>query len=243
MRIIKVLFLLCIFVFYSCAGLEVAMENQKLGVVSNLDEVPFFDSQPGQKVYISIKNFSEYQDLDVLNSVVIDRYKKRGFVVVDNLKEADWVVEAKIVNIKKEDFTARQIKGSNSEEAGMTGAVYGGALAGASTGSWRSAVAGALIGGILTGTANLTINSWVKLGYITVVTDIQIKEKVENVKRKIVLERKIGGVKEELSKKDSPKWIKYRFQALTRAKKVNLKWKDCKDAMIKEISRIIASML
>jgi len=231
-------------IFAGCAGLEVALENQNVGVVSNLDEVPFFDSYPGQKVYVSIKNFSDYKDLDLLTSLVAERYQKRGFVIVNSLQKAAWVVEAKIVNIKKEDLSARQIKGTSSQEAGMTGSIYGGFVAGANAGSWRSAVAGALIGGILSGAANLTVNSWVKLGYLTIVTDIQVKQRVHGkVVKKVVGETKTGGVKETVSQEGNTTWIKYRFQALTRAKKVNLKWEDCKDAMIKEISRIVASLL
>jgi len=236
--------LILLLIFAGCAGLEVALENKDVGVVSNLDEVPFFDSHPGQKVYVSIKNFSDYEDLNVLTSLVAERYRKRGFVIVDSPQKADWVVEAKIVNIKKEDLSARQIKETSSQEAGMTGSIYGGFVAGANAGSWRSAVAGALIGGVLSGTANLLVNSWVKLGYLTIVTDIQVRQRVHGkVVKKVVGETKTGGVKETVSQEGNTTWIKYRFQALTRAKKVNLKWEDCKDAMIKEISRIVASLL
>jgi len=240
---ISVLFLLVVsWLLVGCAGLEVAMENRNVQVISNLDNVPFFETHPGQKVYISIRNFSEYKELNQLNQLVAQKYQQRGFVIVNSPEQADWTLEAKIVNVRKEDFSASEVKGETSQDAAASGSVFGGALAGASTGSWRSAVAGALIGGVLNSAASLTVNSWVKLGYITIITDIQVKER-KNVSVERTGTQQIGNVKEKVVQKEQENWLKYRFQALTRAKKANLKWEDCKDAMVKEISRILASLL
>ena len=237
-----ILLLITSWILVGCAGLEVAMENSKVEVLSSLDNVPFFDSHPGQKVYVNVKNFSNFQELAMVNEIVKQKYQQRGFVVVNNPDQADWVIQAKIVNIEKKDITARELKGTSSMQGGVAGAGAG-ALAGAMLGgNSRDVIAGALIGGILTGTANLTVNSWVKLGYFTIVTDIQVKER-KNVSVEKTGTNQIGNIREKIVQKEQENWIKYRFQALTRAKKANLKWEDCKDAMIQEISRIVSSLL
>ena len=100
-----------------------------------------------------------------------------------------------------------------------------------------------MIGGVLSGAADLTVNSWVKLGYLTIVTDIQVRERTQAVKTEITSTQKIGNVEEKVKANIESNWMKYRFQALTRAKKANLKWEDCKDKMVEEISRILASLL
>ena len=74
------------------------------------------------------------------------------------------------------------------------------------------------------------------------ITDIQIKER-KNVSVERTGTQQIGNVKEKFVQKGKEHWIKYRFQALTRAKKANLKWEDCKDAVVKEVSRILASLM
>jgi len=237
-----ILLLIASWILVGCAGLEVAMENRNVQVISNLDNVPFFETHPGQKVYISIRNFSEYKDLDQLNQLVAQKYQQRGFVVVNSPQQADWTLEAKIVNVKKEDFSAREVKGGSSQQDTVSGAIMGGMAAGFHSGNVRDAVAGAIIGGVLSGAASLTVDSWVKLGYITIITDIQVKER-KNVFVERTGTQQIGNIKEKVVQKEQENWLKYRFQALTRAKKANLKWEDCKDAMVKEISRILASLL
>ncbi len=231
---ISLMTIVLIFVF-GCAGLEVAMENSKVSVASNLNKVPFFNSHPGEKVYIKIENFSEYKELNLLNKLVKQKYVQRGFKIVNNSNRADWIIEAKIVNIKKEDFSAREIKDTSSANAGMGGAMVGGII-GAASGDYRHTIAGALIGGVLTGAANLTVNSWVKLGYITIITDIEVKER-KNLAADITRE------KEKSFGKKQGSWINYRFQALTRAKKTNLRWKDCSTSMVQEIARLLGSLL
>lgn len=242
----KVLFLCVvgILIFCSCAGLEVAMENSKIQVLSNLDNVPFFDSKPGDKVFIRIENFSIYPELNEVNGLVAGKYRKRGFVVVDNPDEANWILQAKIVNVTKEDISARQVKGTDTAGAVITGGGIGAVSGGIWGGNSRDVLAGALIGGILSGAASLTVDSWVKLGYLTIITDIQVKEKKNMlVTSKTTGTENIGGVKNKYKTEGATQWMKYRFQALSRAKKANLEWKDCKDAMIAEISRILSSIL
>jgi len=227
----------------ACSGLEVAMENKDVSVLSSLDNVPFLDAQPGQKVYVKIQNFSEYPELGQLSSIVGQKYQQRGFVLTHSPDEADWIIEAKIVNIKKEDYSAREIKGGSSSESAITGAGVGGTAGFLSGGDLRSGLVGALIGGVLSGAADLTVNSWVKLGYLTIVTDIQVRERTQAVETEITSTQKIGNVEEKVKGNIESNWMKYRFQALTRAKKANLKWEDCKDKMVEEISRILASLL
>ncbi len=246
MRIKKIIcvYMMCLFFLGGCAGLEVAMENSKVQVVSNLDNVPFFDSHPGQKVFIDIKNFSNYKELDQINNLVIQKYQKRGFKIVNDPNMADWVVQAKIVNITKNDIPAREVKGVDSAGAAITGGGVGAMAGGMLGGNSRDVLAGALIGGILSGASSLTVDSWVKLGYLTIVTDIQVKERKRvKVQTQITSTQKVGNVEQKYRMQGSTNWIKYRFQALTRAKKANLKWKDCRDAMVDEISRILASLL
>jgi len=246
MRKMYLFFLMvCFLNLYACAGLEVAMENSEVQVVSNLNDVPFFDIDDAhKKLLVTVQNFSEFQELGQIKKFVAQKYKKRGFQIVNNKDEADWILQAKIVNIKKEDISARELKGSSSSQAGMTGAGIG-ATAGLVSGSdLRSAAAGALVGGILTGAANLTVNSWVKLGYLTIVTDIQVKERTKSpVISEIVSKQEQGNTVEASTQESESNWLKYRFQALTRAKKVGLEWEDCKDIMVKEITRILSSIL
>ena len=245
MRKVVVIFsILVILVFYGCSGLKVAIENQQVQVTSKLNQVPFFDVYPGQKVFVSVKNFSEYSDLDIISSLVTERYSQRGFIIVDDPRQADWVVEAKIVNVKKEDLPARKVIKANTKEEEGAGIIYSTGFVGVVSESLRATIAAGLLGGALTRTLSLAINSGVKLGFITIVTDIQVKEKVKSeIDRKVSGKIETANIKEEIIKQDKTKWIKYRLRAVSIAKKTGLKWEDCSEQMVREITRIVDSLL
>ncbi len=178
-----------------------------------------------------------------LHWLLIDT-KKRGFIITQDPDKAHWILEAKIVNVTKRDISARQVKGTDTAGAAIVGGGVGAMSGGILGGNSRDVLAGALIGGILNGAASLTVDSWVKLGYLTIITDIQVKEKKGSpVMSQSTGSEKIGGVQNKYRTQGETKWMKYRFQALTRAKKANLKWQDCKDTMVSEISRILSSIL
>jgi len=223
-----------------CAGLEVALENRKGEVVTSTSDPLFLDVYDSKDIFIKYVNGSGHAPLDKVKKTIVESYKAKGHSIVKDYKKADLIIAVKVLNAKKVAQSAREVKGDDNK--GLIGGTLAGAAAGSNDGL-GGVFAGAIIGGVGGGLADLTVNSFVELGMITLVTDIQVAQRVDGeVNTKITSTMSQGGgtgkAQVEQTQEIKSNFRKYRMQAVTRATKANLEWEDVEDKLIKEISRI-----
>jgi Enterobacterial TraT complement resistance protein len=162
-----------------CAATQVAIAKRDLDVQTKMSATIFLDpvSPQDQTVFVQVRNTSDKPELD-LASDVITAVTNKGFRVVNDPKQAKFYLQANVLYVGKADPTALERQFGGGYGAGIAGAATGLAVAGMTSGSGglsgRSAMTGALIGGA----AEMIAGAMVKDVYFSIVTDVQIKERL-----------------------------------------------------------------
>lgn len=157
----------------SCAATQTMIEHRNLESSTRLSQTVFLEPvAPSQKtIYVAIRNTSD-EAIDVTRPL-INSLTQKGYKVVNNPANAHYQLQANIVRVAKM---------SRSASSKALGGGYGSALAGAGVGGAVGALTGntnAMIGGGLAGAAiGLAADSLVKEVNFTMVTDIQLSERV-----------------------------------------------------------------
>lgn len=156
-----------------CAATQTAIEHRNLESRTNLSETIFLDPVPASEktVHVAVRNTSG-KDLDIapqLRAALI----AHGYRVVGNPDSAHYLLQANVLNLDKMSITASQ---------SALGGGYGSAIAGGVAGAGIGALAGntnAIIGGgVGGGLVGLAADALVKDVNYTMVTDVQISERL-----------------------------------------------------------------
>ncbi len=159
-----------------CAATQVAIAKRDLDVQTKMSATIFLDpvKELDRTVYVQVRNTSDKQDLDVASDIAA-AVAAKGYRVVTDPDAAHYYLQANVLYVGKTSSTA-----SESALRGGYGGPLGGALIGATAGSafgnnsGRSLAGAALIGGLVETVAG----SVVKDVYYSIVTDVQIKERL-----------------------------------------------------------------
>jgi hypothetical protein len=249
MKIFKVFPLLSLVFLFGCSGLQVALEHQDLEIVTSTDSIIFLDNFSKDKtVAVQVINASQHDDMDNLKSEVEDKLTSKGITVIQDPKEADFVIQARIGNANQQKKSAREVKGGRGEHGALLAGTAGGFAGATSGGSGAAVLAGAVGGAVVGGAADLTVNSWVKMGYITILTEIQIIEKTDTPVETVQVNQvsQGGGSGEAMITQTQTRMenaLKYRMRAVSRASQVNMEWEDCSLAFHKEIVNVLSNIM
>ncbi|WP_131784021.1 complement resistance protein TraT [Legionella gresilensis] len=224
----------------SCAATQTALEHRALNVSTKQSETIFLEpvNNAQKTVFLSLKNTSE-------ENVMIDKPLKeallsRGYKVVNNPLQAHYLLQANILKIGKMSKAASQ---------SMLGGGYGSALAGAATGAAIGSFGNGntlLGGGLAGGVIGLAADSLVKDVNYTMITDIQISERVGRgikVNEQFQSELKNGNstITSQTSSRDS-QYQRYRTRVVSNADKVNLKFQDARPLLEQGLVKVISGI-
>lgn len=156
----------------SCAATQTALEHHTLEADSKLSKTVFLDpvGHNQKTIFVAVKNTSE-ETLE-LQMPLTQALTARGYKIVNNPSQAHYMLQANVLKVGKMSRTASQ---------NALGGGYGSALAGAGTGVAIGAFGNSktmLAGGIAGGLVGLAADSLVKDVNYTVITDVQISERV-----------------------------------------------------------------
>lgn len=223
-----------------CAATQTALEHHTLEANTKLSKTIFLDPvSPSQKtVFVSVKNTSE-ENLTI-EKPLAQALIERGYRVVNNPSQAHYMIQANVRKVGKM---------SRSASKNALGGGYGSALAGAATGAALGSFGNSntvIGGGIAGGLVGLAADSLVKDVNYTVVTDVQISERVG--KGGIVhehfnsaLENGTASATYQTSSNQS-NYKHYRTRIVSDADKVNLSFKDARPALEQGIVRNLAGI-
>ncbi len=223
-----------------CAATQTALEHHTLEANTKLSKTIFLDPvAPSQKtVFVSVKNTSE--ESLTIEKPLAQALTERGYRVVTNPAQAHYMIQANIRKVGKMSHSA-------SENA--LGGGYGSALAGAASGAAIGSFGNSntmLGGGIAGGLVGLAADSLVKDVNYTVVTDVQISERVG--KGVTVQEHFTSALENGTSSgtyqtsSNQTNYKHYRTRVVSDANKVNLSFKDARPALEQGLVRTLSGL-
>jgi len=224
-----------------CAATQTAIEHRNLKVSTKLSETIFLDpvSSSQKTVFLQTKNTS---DVDInFKPQLASAFKAKGFKVMSNPTDAHYLVQANVLKAGKMSIAASQ-----TALGGGYGSALAGGIAGVAAGSLMGTTSGMIGGGLAGGVIGLAADSLVKDVNYTMITDLQISERVG----------KGGAIREEFNshlKNGSASstnqtyarhsdYQRFRTRVVSNANKVNLKFETAKPNLEAGLVKAIAGI-
>lgn len=227
-------------VLCSCAATQTALEHGSLAVNTKSSTTIFLEpvASSQKTIFVSVKNTSE-EELS-LERPLAQALVSRGYKVVTNPSQAHYLIQANVRQVGKMSRSA-----SENAFAGGYGSALAGAAVGASIGSLgnkNTLVGGGIAGGLI----GLAADSLVKDVNYTVVTDVQISERVgKGVKVRehfsSALANGASSGSYQISSNDT-NYKRYRTRVVSNADKVNLAFKDARPALEQGLVRALSGI-
>lgn len=232
---------LIISIFSGCGALSTAIEKRNLEVQTKMSNSIFLEpvSPEEQIVYIRIRNTSD-KDIDIEQRIK-ESFEKNGFVVTRNPKEANFMIQANVLQVGKSNAN-----GANSAfNSGFGGAVLGVGIAGATGASSSKSYA---TGGIIGAVAGTVSDALVKDVYFTMITDVEIRQRAsvdEIITQTSEADSKqgISNNSTQIIEHTNAKWKIYRTRVVSVANQVNLEFEETKPKLIQGLIKSLSGLI
>lgn len=225
----------------SCAATQTAIEHGSLQVSTKQSETVFLDpvSKDKKTVFVSVKNTSD-EELDIVPQLKT-ALSAHGYKVVSNPSTAHYMLQANILKVGKMSLAASQ-----TALGGGYGSAIAGAIAGTAAGSFTNSSTGMIAGGLAGGVIGLAADSLVKDVNYTMITDVQISERVGrgvkvNEQFQSNLKNGSSSVTSQSASRDS-QYQRYRTRVVSNADKVNLKFPDARRALEQGLVKVLSGI-
>lgn len=227
-----------------CAATHVAIAKRDLDVQTKMSATVFLDPVAASErtVLVQLRNTSDKEAFD-MEPVIAGALAAKGYKVVTDPSQAQYLLQANVLYVGKSDPTAAQamLGQGYGVMSGWGGAALGGGAAFALGGDGRTAVGVAVLGGLVETVANAAV----KDVYYSVVTDVQIKERLAKGSAKTVsqhdLKQGTSG-STMVSYEENSEWKSYQTRVVSTANKMNLEFAEAEDALKKGISRALSGV-
>lgn len=233
LRLMAVVATLSALVLSGCAATQVAISKRDLDVQTKMSATIFLDpvKESRRTVYVQVRNTSDKPDLDVRSDVVA-AIGARGFQVVDDPDLAYFVLQANVLQVGKSSATAHE----QAFAGGYGSAINAGIFASGTAYALGNSSSRGLVGlAILGAVADTVAGAAVKDVYFSMITDVQIKERI------------VGGGRADVSSQhqltqgtsgsttvtyaEQSEWKTYQTRVVSTANQVNLEF----DAAVPEL--------
>lgn len=238
------LFLLTIsalFVLTGCGAVTTAIEKRNLDVQTKMSDSIFLEpvAPEQQVVYVRVRNTTD-KDIDIENNIK-KAFEANGFVVTRNPKEAEFMVQANLLQVGKGDASSAR----SALESGFGGIIAGVGVA-AATGASNSRSYG--VAGLVGGLVGTVANAMVKDVYYTMITDVEIRQRPADGE---IIDQTMNGKSKQGSsasvnqniKSSNAQWKIYRTRVVSTANKVNLDFPEAKPVLVKGLTRSLSGLL
>lgn len=224
-----------------CAGPTTAIQKRNLDVENKMSSTIFLEpaSPEERTIFVQVRNTSDNAAFNIENNV-IQSLRSRGYLVTNDPKKANYMLQANVLSVGQIDKATRQ----QMAEQGFGGAL-GGGLVGGGIGALASGHSDAIILGGLAGAAiGTVINSSFKDVTYSVITDVQVSERVKNkvtTKTTSTLNQGSNGKTTSTAVKASD-WQRYQTRVVSTANKSNLKLEEATPALVDGVSAAVAGI-
>jgi outer membrane lipoprotein SlyB len=227
-----------------CAATQVALTKRDLDVQTRMSATIFLDpvKSADRTIFVQVRNTSDKPDLDIASDIS-QAVAAKGYTIVGDPGQAHYYLQANVLYVGKSSPTA-------SQQA--LGQGYGGPLAGAVTGmvassalggyGGRDIAAAALAGGLVESVSG----ALVKDVYYSIVTDIQVKERVAAGRTEVRSDhRLVQGTSgsERVSYTDTNADMRaYQTRVVSTANKANLDFQEAVPSLRSGLTRALAGL-
>ncbi len=228
-----------------CGAIVTSIEKRDLDVQVKMSDSVFLDPlRPSERtVYVDIRNSSDRPDFDIAGAVRRE-LELRGFRVVDDPDQAHVLLQANILQVSRTSRSAAD----QALDGGFGGAVAGGAVGygiGRAGGGNDTLLT---IGGALAGAAiGAAIDASVQDTTYTVITDVQISERVSNgrlvsqTEEQNLPQGSAGTVRQDYAA--TTDWKRYRTRIVGTANRANLRFEEAAPVLVKRLTQVMAGVL
>lgn len=226
-----------------CAAATTAVAKRQLDVQTRMTESVFLDPvAPARRaVFVQVRNTSDRPAFD-LEPAIRASIAARGYRVVDDPDEAEFVLQANVLQAGRTSRTAAE----NAFGGGFGSTVLGGAI-GAGAGRAASEDPAVVIGGALAGAAVAAVaDAYVQDVTYSIITDVQVSQRagkgvvVTEITRQDLPQGTSGS--RVLSATETTEWKRYRTRVMSSANQVNLDFEDAAPELIAGLTRAIAGI-
>lgn len=231
-----------------CAATQTAIAKRDLDVQTKMSATIFLDPVPSEqmKVFVQVRNTSDQPGFDLAPDIV-NAVTAKGYTVVRDPKQAKYYLQANVLYVGKTDKTAIQQQLGGGYGAGLSGAATGMQLATATAGNYGPSSGALAAGGLLVGVAEVVAGSLVKDVYYSIVTDVQIKERLDGGKRAYLNSNHNNSQgtsgTETVSFADEVDMKTYQTRIVSTANKVNLEFTEAVPALRSGLTRALSGVL
>lgn len=225
----------------SCSATSALINHSNLEVNSKMSNTIFLDSQPmgHHTIFIQVKNTTP-EDLNGITKDLVANFTQAGWEVVGNESMAYNMVQVNVLQAGE----AENVKSVwSAVQSGYGDTILGG-LAGLAVGYGTGSVIGGIGAGVGVAAISWIADSAIKNEAYSVITDIQVSVKVDDV----VISKQQSNLKQGTDTVQSQNyvsnshWLRYHTRVGTVAQKVNLKFTEAKPVIIKQLSKEIAGV-
>lgn len=249
------------YLLVGCAAAQIALEHKDLDVQTQASATIFLaPAQPEKKaVWIDIKSTADREvDLSALPGLIASR----GYRVVQNPNEASYWLQANVLYVGNASLSAIRDSIYAGWGGAMGGAAVGGLAGTAARSGWGTTI-GVLGGGLVGGAAELVAGSLVKKVTWSVITDVQLSERIsagavppqpaqpgqtaittaQPGPPQVVAGAQTTTVTTQPLPPDPPGWKVHRVRIASTATKVNLEYEEAKPAITERLVKSLAGIL
>ena len=232
----------------SCAATRTLIEKRKLNVETKMSETIFLEPLAPEKriVYVDIKNTTD-KELPEIENTIKGNIVSNGFRITEDPGEASYILQANILKVGRTDLEEANYMLAEGYQGVVEGAVLGGVIGGALGGDVDEINEGTVIGAIAGGVGGFLFDSLVTDVLFTMVTDIQVRERVqagEIVSQSQDTDASQGSstkIRQSSSVSDV-KWKIYRTRIISVANKANLDFEEAKPHLQAGLTRSIGGI-
>lgn len=228
-----------------CAATQVAISKRDLDVQTKMSATVFLDpvTAAERTIYVQLRNTSDKDAFD-MEPQLVRAIGNKGYKVVTDPAQAKFLLQANVLYVGKSDPSVSDmvLRQGYGVMSGWSGAGFG-AIGGIALGgdSGRAIAGAALLGGI----AETIANAAVKDVYYSVVTDVQIKERVTKGSAKTVsqhdLKQGTSGAT-SVTYEENSEWKAYQTRVISTANKMNLEFVEAEEPLKAGLSRSLAGI-
>lgn len=229
---------------YGCGAtkaIRAGIEYKDLKINTISEDSLTIEAMPGERIALVVRDKTDKNIADAVKAETIAELNKAGYEIVNDFKNADYIVRLDISD-KFDEKSARETIAGDDNGGTAVGAGAG-FLAGARSGKIGTALVGAAVGATVGLVSDLT-SSMVKIGTMEFYCSVLVKKKVDGVVT-TTLETNIGkgdATKTSQEYEIQDHYLKFHEKFVVQAKKVDLDWDECDKQVIAEISKHVASI-
>lgn len=226
-RLATVLCLFLVLTIAGCAGMTTALKYRDLEMNLDTGREIFLPEIQRNKIALRVTDSTDTGVGKEVAAKAKSILVKRGYVIVEDKKQADFIIYPKL-SLIADKLAASELHPSSPAGGAATGAV-GGALVGASSGDVAGTLIGAGVGAIAGGIGSTLADNLVSLGTIRIKGEVEVKEKLDN-EIDVSIDTKTNAGKHTTVRKSEirqTKYQSYRGDFLVKAKQTNLDWQTC----------------